>query len=494
MLINKIGESVSEDVLDTYDRIVFWGALSENCKAVERLRIQNKVQYFVDIDEKKHKKEMDGIPVYSPSVLAQEDNVLVLTILARYAKDIIDSLQKHGKHECYFYIPEQNMKATAESNKKVLKEVSSPQYIHVFYDTVFLTFFYAMLEDHFCIDEHLFIVDMSVFWDDRFGILEFIYQKNRSHNNIVVVRNFGQLRERLSDDLNYNSVLDDSQMDCIFADSPRIILHSAIFSRYMYFFLHDMIQKQKGCGEKMVWICWDGDAYFDKDSFVVREILSNIGLAVTAKKHIERITSKCNIKTATLQYAPYGYIPKIGKQDIGNSYDGELRILLGHCAGEHCNHKLGFELLYPYCSKDIKIYCPLSYGSEIYKNHVIQEGYRLFGDKFIPVLDYMEPEQYYTFLDTIHIVLFPMTRMAGATTLSYCNASGKQIYMSREMIDAFSDGDGGIQADDLSTISDMSWEQFSSRISSSSQCDLAEVNQHVVSLWENIFDIGLDEK
>ena len=488
MLINKEGKCINEEVLNLYDQICFWGASLENHKVIEKLHLDKKMRYFVDIDENKQNKEMHGYFVFAPSKLECEKNVLILSILTVYAKDIISAVNNYGESECFFYLPDQNMKDIVKENQTVLQAaVSSPRYIHIFYNTVFLKFFYSMIEDHFCIDEHLFIVDMSIVWDDRFGISEFIYQKNLIHKNIIIVRYFGQLEELLSDELNYNAVMDKDILDHIFVDSPRIILHSAVFSCYMNSFLQNMINK--GYGKKMVWICWDGDAYFDKDTFVVREILSNIRLAVTAEKHIERITSKCNIKTAGLKYAPYGYVSKSNAQCKDNSFDGELRVLLGHSAAEHCNHKLGFDLLLPYRDEDIKIYSPLSYGSEIYRNYVIQEGRRLFGDKFIPVLDYMGPEQYYLFLDTIHIVLFPMTRMAGATTLSYCNASGKLIYMNEEMIDAFSNGDDGIHAENLSEISDLNWTQFTSKISSSLGGDFSEVNKNIILLWKKIFSM-----
>ena len=108
---------------------------------------------------------------------------------------------------------------------------------------------------------------------------------------------------------------------------------------------------------------------------------------------------------------------------------GTKNILMGNSTDpSNCHFEL-FEMMLPYKDEDILIYCPLSYGPYIaYRDEVIAKGKELFKDKFIPLTQFMNLNEYRTFLNTIDIALFnhkSQTAMGVTTSLL---AMGKIVF------------------------------------------------------------------
>lgn len=110
---------------------------------------------------------------------------------------------------------------------------------------------------------------------------------------------------------------------------------------------------------------------------------------------------------------------------------GKVIVLAGNSTDPSNNHFELFETLVPHLSVIDKIYSILSYGlySE-YKNDVIKMGHELFGDKFIPILDFMSHDDYNTFLKKIDVVAFNHGRQEAMGVTINLLAMGKIIYMN----------------------------------------------------------------
>jgi hypothetical protein len=110
-------------------------------------------------------------------------------------------------------------------------------------------------------------------------------------------------------------------------------------------------------------------------------------------------------------------------------YTATKNILMGNSTDpSNCHFEL-FDMMLPYKDADILIYCPLSYGPYIdYRDEVIKKGKELFKEKFIPLVDFMNLQQYRTFLNSIDIALFnhkSQTAMGVTTSLL---AMGKIVF------------------------------------------------------------------
>ncbi len=104
-----------------------------------------------------------------------------------------------------------------------------------------------------------------------------------------------------------------------------------------------------------------------------------------------------------MKYYPFKYIT-IERFDEGLEFVvcKEDNLLLGNSATAENNHLDAFTLLKATNIGDKRIYCPLSYGDANYVNyrdHIISEGKSGFGDRFIPLVDFLSLEDYCRILD-----------------------------------------------------------------------------------------------
>jgi 4-alpha-L-fucosyltransferase (fuc4NAc transferase) len=86
-----------------------------------------------------------------------------------------------------------------------------------------------------------------------------------------------------------------------------------------------------------------------------------------------------------------------------------LNIQVGNSAQMCNNHIEILEKLEEFRDENIRLYCILSYGNDggdKYLNKVIENGKKIFKDKFIPVLDFFPPQEYINFLSEIDIAIF----------------------------------------------------------------------------------------
>lgn len=109
-----------------------------------------------------------------------------------------------------------------------------------------------------------------------------------------------------------------------------------------------------------------------------------------------------------------------------------LTIWLGNSATVSNNHFEALEELRHLKDDRIEIICPLSYGElpdSIYTRRLISQGKQIFGDKFIPLLTYLERDQYYALFQKVDIVLMNHIRSQAAGNVFAFLKLGKIIFM-----------------------------------------------------------------
>ncbi|MCK5532094.1 MAG: TDP-N-acetylfucosamine:lipid II N-acetylfucosaminyltransferase, partial [Halopseudomonas aestusnigri] len=166
---------------------------------------------------------------------------------------------------------------------------------------------------------------------------------------------------------------------------------------------------------KCHWIIWGGDLYqFRKagntwqshiKEALRRFVIRRVGHLVT---YIEG-----DVELARQWYGARGtyhecimYLSNVVDPEMitgpgpASDHDG-LNILLGNSADPSNNHIEALERLLPFKDQTIKIYAPLSYGDQKHARKVVNQGKAWFGDKFVPMTDFMPFEQYLEFLTSI---------------------------------------------------------------------------------------------
>ncbi len=109
-----------------------------------------------------------------------------------------------------------------------------------------------------------------------------------------------------------------------------------------------------------------------------------------------------------------------------------FKVLLGNSASPTNCHSSILKLLEPFKNSNLMIFSPLSYGNyPTYRAGIIEEGKRIFGEKFIPITDFMERNEYENFLQDMDIAIFNHNRQEAMGLTISLLGMGKTIYMNK---------------------------------------------------------------
>ena len=108
-----------------------------------------------------------------------------------------------------------------------------------------------------------------------------------------------------------------------------------------------------------------------------------------------------------------------------------LDIQIGNSADSTNNHIDVFKLLTKYILDDRKIVVPLSYaGTQRYKQRVISEGKKYFGDNFTPLADYMPLQQYVKVVSSTKYSIFFLERQQAMGNILLSLWRGCMVFLS----------------------------------------------------------------
>lgn len=166
--------------------------------------------------------------------------------------------------------------------------------------------------------------------------------------------------------------------------------------------------------------------------FYIRKVHAWINLIEKDYDELKNIV-KCEKKhyVAPVPPDPLGFI-NYDRYINMEQNSGTLKILVGNSATKTNCHDLAFRLLKRFKDENIEIYCPLSYGDDNYKEYVIKEGKRIFENKFIPLLDFVDKEKYVELLSHMDIGVFLNDRQQGMGNISNLLGLGKKIYLRQD--------------------------------------------------------------
>ena len=110
-----------------------------------------------------------------------------------------------------------------------------------------------------------------------------------------------------------------------------------------------------------------------------------------------------------------------------------IAVQVGNSADSSNNHFEIFKKLEKYKNESIKIYCPLSYGDKTYAEEVIKKGKEIFGEKFVPMTEFLEYSKYLEFLSQIDIAIFAHDRQQAVGNITSLLSMKKTVYLKKEV-------------------------------------------------------------
>lgn len=222
--------------------------------------------------------------------------------------------------------------------------------------------------------------------------------------------------------------------------AEKIILHGLFSSHLLY-----ILALQPWVLKKCHWVIWGGDLYvhetelkdrrWKKNEFFRRLVIRRIGHFLTYVPG--------DMALARLWYGAKGkyhkclmYTSNIYKElVIPPKTDSVVSILVGNSGDPTNNHLDVFEKLSMNKTKDLMIYCPLSYGgTEVdYAKQVAKKGAALFGDRFVALTEFIPFAEYLTLLGNIDIAVFAHNRQQGMGNIINLLGLGKKVYLRSDV-------------------------------------------------------------
>ena len=198
---------------------------------------------------------------------------------------------------------------------------------------------------------------------------------------------------------------------------------------------------------KLYWVIWGNDLYQYREN---RKIGKHKFKEIFRKFVIKRIGHLVTYIDGDVELARQWYGAKgthhecimylsnvvdpkmITEPGPASDHDG-LNILLGNSADPSNNHIEALERLLPFKDQPFKIYAPLSYGDQNHAQKVISQGKAWFGDKFVPMTEFMPFEQYLEFLKSLDIAIFNHQRQQAMGNTITLLGMGKTVFMRSDV-------------------------------------------------------------
>lgn len=290
---------------------------------------------------------------------------------------------------------------------------------------------------------HLFVSENLY----TFSYLEFLGKNFDISPCLFIFRGKTQKKFAYPDKLKNRIIRADGNLRFIFSIIPilrkceSIILHQLPYGPSL--FVWNLLPRILA---RTTWIIWGGDVYIfriKQESFLKyiyeflrkRIIVRIPRIASFIPGDFEIVRQVYNSKADHFQSMyplPVDFL-NFPVSDENKSLDGITNILVGNSGDESNRHMeilLSLEFLK---NTDIRIFCPLSYsGNPGYKSSVIKTGCEIFGDKFKPLTEIMEPEQYLRLLSGVDIAVMNHNRQQGLGNILPLLYFGKKVFLRND--------------------------------------------------------------
>ena len=289
----------------------------------------------------------------------------------------------------------------------------------------------------------------------------------------------------------------------------KIIIHSLLYSCVIKYLFYNQSTIDFN---KVILVVWGGDIY---NNNLEKSVLK------TSDKHVEEMKRKIlqNIRNfMTFACGDYSYMQQMYSVS-GMSYDclypssvnvkyldgiyhsdkekrNKTVILLGNSATFTNQHVGALNLLSKYKEENIEIICPLSYGNDKYREMVIEYGNKIFGNKFMPILNYLTPEKYVEIINKADVAIFNNNRQQATANIEIMSYLGKKIYIRNDtsMWEHYVIRDK-CAFESVDDITFQSFQQFSENLSRNIDINRSYFKKiwdesYIKKLWDVVFDKG----
>lgn len=361
----------------------------------------------------------------------------IITILGINIK-----IRRKGAIETYFKIYNEKI-GTVDS-----------EIIHIMANNIYTATFYKMVKNYSNLKKHKFICYKGHIVD---------YLIKQSDENVI----FGNI-ETIKIDLNKNK---------------KIIIHGLLEPElFNWFYKHPEYLK------RTYWSIWSSDLYKfkgKKHDYVRRNVKAIITI-YDENKYIERYgQKKC--------FNAY-YLNPLYDKFVTSEKKDYIQIIVNQSVRKCTIEAL--KTLSKYKDEKIKVITPLGYyaiGEDDVKEDIIKTGEEIFGNKYVPLKEYISPYIYAKILSNTDIMVVNLENNGAVGNLAGVVYCGGKIFLknSSTALEAFNKGN--IQTYSYDDIHNMNFEDFIKYDETIQNANINNIKtyfkeEYVANLWEKIFN------
>ena len=290
----------------------------------------------------------------------------------------------------------------------------SKSILHIGGDT-FLPPFIEFVKEHFDFNQHQFFITG--------GVAE---HEIKSYPNL-----------KLGKKGKVNRIIDYLQLIIPMHQSKKIIMHG-LFNWHVVVILFFMPWLLRKC----YWVMWGGDLYVHQlgkknwqwkiSEFFRRPVIKNIAVfTTTVPGDYDLAKEWYGIKSKFIHNLMYSsHLSRDGGAIIcTEEKDEHVYIQVGNSSDPGNNHEEILNYLSKFKEEKIKVFCPLSYGSESHRDKILKKGRELLGDKFYPMTELLSFAEYNKYMACIDVAIFNHDRQQAMGNIIGLLSLGKKVVL-----------------------------------------------------------------
>lgn len=284
--------------------------------------------------------------------------------------------------------------------------------------------------------------------------------------------------------------------------SKKIILHNLFSSlTILFLFFNPWFFKKSN------WVMWGADLYgyrkrkydslFKKIYYKIEDhVKGNVGqISYLAEGDYNLAKEYFNVKGKATRAIYINPVSLKNLNSIKKNYKKNevTSIQIGNSADPENNHIEILDELIKFKDENIQIYAPLSYGNKEYALKVKKYGEKLFGEKFIAMLDFFNAQKYAEYLSGIDILLFNHKRQQGLGNIFSLAYLEKKIYLRSDISSwSYLKDDLKLQVFDINNLKTESFESFKLNNSKGNKLKIKNTvysEEYIKKIWLENFKI-----
>ena len=468
--------------------VIVWGDAYKNRDMLPFVNAEKII--VVDINSDKWGADKNGFLIQAPQSIEKYPKCVIVSALTNHADEIL-SMTEIYENEFFFYFDDARY-SKIEKIKSINDVVESEdsqdyKYVHWFINTPFCISFYSMIEERYNIEDHLFVIDYEKELEDKRDLLTAMIGNAQRNGNVIFVDDYLLTGTKNFQKRLINRVSSSEWILKKIDKAKKTIIHSAYFHLNAVDILEKAVLMN---GNRMYWIVFGQDGLLNLDEKIVQDVILKLNCAICKEEFCSRIEERFGIRVLGSHWS-YGYLnSKFKMINSGGLHKTHRNILLGHSAVPTNKIEIGIRDMSQFSEEDITIYAPLSYGDMDYRDSVIAEGKKVFGTKFVPMTEYMSGDEYYEFLQTIDIGVFPMVEMKAGTTITFLQSIGAKIYLRKKFMTHCEKREPLYDFWDYELLKNQEYDGFSLlKGKRDPQSVISNNNDFIVKEWRNVFEL-----